>query len=84
MARAASVTARTSCPRAGGASSRSTSPTTPIAPATTPSRPKMGAARLPHVAEWIADADSSICAALAGQALQAVDRGQAQARVKAP
>jgi phosphoenolpyruvate-protein kinase (PTS system EI component) len=44
----------------------------------------VGAARLPHVAEWIADADTSRCAALAGQVLQAVNLEQAQARVKAP
>jgi phosphoenolpyruvate-protein kinase (PTS system EI component) len=44
----------------------------------------VGAARLPQVAEWIADADSSICAALASQALQAVNPGQAQTHVKAP
>jgi multiphosphoryl transfer protein len=42
----------------------------------------VGAARLPDVAEWITDADSSVCAALAGQALQAVNL--AQAHVKAP
>jgi multiphosphoryl transfer protein len=44
----------------------------------------VGAARLPDVAEWITDADSSVCAALAGQALQAVNLEQAQAHVKAP
>jgi phosphoenolpyruvate-protein kinase (PTS system EI component) len=42
----------------------------------------VGAARLPDVAEWITDADSSVCAALAGQALQTVNL--AQAHVKAP
>jgi phosphoenolpyruvate-protein kinase (PTS system EI component) len=44
----------------------------------------VGAARLPQVAEWIANADISTCAALAGQALQTVNREQAQAHVKAP
>jgi phosphoenolpyruvate-protein kinase (PTS system EI component) len=44
----------------------------------------VGAARLPQVAEWIADADISTCAALASQALQAVHQEQAQAHVKAP
>jgi multiphosphoryl transfer protein len=44
----------------------------------------VGAARLPEVAEWITAADSSVCAALACQALQAVSPGQVQAQVKAP
>ncbi|HEV2450799.1 MAG TPA: putative PEP-binding protein, partial [Streptosporangiaceae bacterium] len=44
----------------------------------------VGAARLPDVAEWITDADSSVCAALAGQALQVVNLEQAQGHVKAP
>ncbi len=44
----------------------------------------VGAARLPDVAEWIKDADSSVCAALAGEALQAVGPEEAQAHVKAP
>jgi phosphoenolpyruvate-protein kinase (PTS system EI component) len=43
----------------------------------------VGAARLPQVAEWIASADSSVCAALASQALQATTR-QAQAHLQAP
>jgi phosphoenolpyruvate-protein kinase (PTS system EI component) len=32
----------------------------------------VGAARLPDVAQWITSADTSVCAAMAGQALQAV------------
>jgi phosphoenolpyruvate-protein kinase (PTS system EI component) len=44
----------------------------------------VGAARLRDVAEWITGADTSICAAMAGQALHAVSPGQAQAHVKAP
>jgi phosphoenolpyruvate-protein kinase (PTS system EI component) len=40
----------------------------------------VGAARVPQVAEWIAGADSSVCAALAGRALQAA----APEQVKAP
>ena len=44
----------------------------------------VGAARLPDVAQWITGADSSVCAALADQALQAVNLEQAQAHVKAP
>jgi phosphoenolpyruvate-protein kinase (PTS system EI component) len=43
----------------------------------------VGAARLPHVAGWIAGADSSVCAALASQALQATP-WQAQAHLQAP
>ena len=43
-ARAAATTARTSSSRVPAASSRSAEPTTPIAPATTSSRPRMGAA----------------------------------------
>jgi phosphoenolpyruvate-protein kinase (PTS system EI component) len=43
----------------------------------------VGAARLPEVAEWIAAADSSVCAALAREALQAVSSEQVQAQVKA-
>jgi phosphoenolpyruvate-protein kinase (PTS system EI component) len=44
-------------------------------------RLSVGAARLPQVAEWIAGADSSACAALAGRALQAVPPEQAHLRV---
>jgi phosphoenolpyruvate-protein kinase (PTS system EI component) len=44
----------------------------------------VGAARLPQVAQWITAADSSVCAALACQALQAVSPEQLQAQVKAP
>jgi phosphoenolpyruvate-protein kinase (PTS system EI component) len=40
----------------------------------------VGAARVPQVGGWIAGADSSVCAALAGQALQAA----APEQVKAP
>jgi phosphoenolpyruvate-protein kinase (PTS system EI component) len=40
----------------------------------------VGAARLPDVAQWITSADTSVCAAMAGQALQAVSPEQ----VKAP
>jgi len=43
----------------------------------------VGAACLPHVAGWIAGADSSVCAALASQALQATP-WQAQAHLQAP
>jgi phosphoenolpyruvate---glycerone phosphotransferase subunit DhaL len=54
VARAASVTARTSSSRVPGASSRSAAPTTPIAPATVLSLDKIGAARpaSPTVASW--------------------------------
>jgi phosphoenolpyruvate-protein kinase (PTS system EI component) len=45
-------------------------------------RLSVGAARLPQVAEWIAGADSSACADLAAEALQAVTPGQAQAHLK--
>jgi phosphoenolpyruvate-protein kinase (PTS system EI component) len=44
----------------------------------------VGAARLPQVAEWITGADTSTCAAMAGQALQTLGPEQAQAQVKAP
>ena len=44
----------------------------------------VGAARLPQVAQWITAADSSACAALACQALQADSPEQLQAQVKAP
>ena len=44
----------------------------------------VGAARVPQVAEWIARADSSVCAALAGHALHATTPEQVQAHVKAP
>jgi len=44
----------------------------------------VGAARLRDVAEWITGADTSICAAMAGQALHGVSPEQAQAHVKAP
>jgi len=44
----------------------------------------VGAARLPQVAEWIAAADSSACAARAAEALQAVSPWLAQAHVEAP
>jgi len=44
-------------------------------------RLSVGPARLPQVAEWIAQADSSACAALAGRALQAVAPEQAHLRV---
>ena len=44
----------------------------------------VGAARVPQVAEWIARADSSVCAALAGHALHATTPEQARAHVKAP
>jgi phosphoenolpyruvate-protein kinase (PTS system EI component) len=44
----------------------------------------VGAARVPQVAGWIARADSSACAALAGRALQAATPEQVQAHVKAP
>jgi phosphoenolpyruvate-protein kinase (PTS system EI component) len=40
----------------------------------------VGAARLPQVAEWITAADSSVCAALAGHALQAVSPEQVNAQ----
>ena len=43
----------------------------------------VGAARVPQVAEWIARADSSVCAALAGHALHATTPEQVQAHVKA-
>jgi len=51
---AAPSTSRTSSSRASGASSLSAAPTTPIAPATTPSRDTMGAAipASPTVASW--------------------------------
>jgi len=39
----------------------------------------MGAARLPQVADWVATADSSVCAALARSALQAATAGRAGA-----
>jgi phosphoenolpyruvate-protein kinase (PTS system EI component) len=44
----------------------------------------VGAARLPQVAEWIAAADSSVCAALAAHTLQAPIPEQARAHVEAP
>jgi phosphoenolpyruvate-protein kinase (PTS system EI component) len=44
----------------------------------------VGAARLPQVAEWIADADAAECAALTRQALQVVTVDQARPQVKAP
>ena len=44
----------------------------------------VGAARVPQVAEWIARADSSVCAALAGHALHATTPEQVQAHVKTP
>jgi len=44
----------------------------------------VGAARVPQVAEWLAGADSSACAALAGHALQATTREPGQAPVRAP
>jgi multiphosphoryl transfer protein len=44
----------------------------------------LGAARLPQVAEWIAETDSSACAALAGRALQAATLEQVQAHLTAP
>jgi phosphoenolpyruvate-protein kinase (PTS system EI component) len=44
----------------------------------------VGAARVPQVAEWIAGADSSVCAAQAGHALRATTTEQVQAPVKAP
>ena len=44
----------------------------------------VGAARVPQVAEWIARADSSVCAALAGHALHATTPEQLRAHVKAP
>jgi phosphoenolpyruvate-protein kinase (PTS system EI component) len=44
----------------------------------------VGPARLPQVAEWIAGADSSACAALAAQALHAVTPERAQAHLKVP
>jgi phosphoenolpyruvate-protein kinase (PTS system EI component) len=39
----------------------------------------VGAARLPDVAQWITSADTSVCAAMAGQALQAVSPEQLKA-----
>jgi len=45
-------------------------------------RLSVGAARLPQVAGWIAEADSNACAALAHQALQAVTLEQVQAHLK--
>jgi phosphoenolpyruvate-protein kinase (PTS system EI component) len=47
-------------------------------------RLSVGAARLPQVAEWIAGADSSVCADLAAEALQAATLEQVQARLKTP
>jgi phosphoenolpyruvate-protein kinase (PTS system EI component) len=44
----------------------------------------VGAARLPQVAEWIADSDTARCAALADHALHAAVEDQVQAHVKAP
>jgi phosphoenolpyruvate-protein kinase (PTS system EI component) len=44
----------------------------------------VGAARLPQVAEWIASADTTECAALAGRALPAATDGSARAQVNAP
>ena len=44
----------------------------------------VGAARLPQVADWIAGADTSVCAALADQALHAATPEQARAHVEAP
>ena len=44
----------------------------------------VGAARVPKVAQWIAGADSSVCAALAGHALRATTPEQVRAHVKAP
>ena len=44
----------------------------------------VGAARVPQVAEWITAADSTVCAALACQALQAAGPEQAQVRVETP
>jgi phosphoenolpyruvate-protein kinase (PTS system EI component) len=44
----------------------------------------VGAARVPQVAEWIARADSSACAVLAGHALHATTPEQVRAHVKAP
>jgi phosphoenolpyruvate-protein kinase (PTS system EI component) len=44
----------------------------------------VGAARLPRVAAWIADSDTTACAALAGHALDATSAEQVQAHVKAP
>jgi hypothetical protein len=39
----------------------------------------VGAARLPDVAQWITSADTSVCAAMASQALQAVSPEQLKA-----
>jgi phosphoenolpyruvate-protein kinase (PTS system EI component) len=47
-------------------------------------RLSVGAARLPQVAEWIAETDSSACADLAAEALQAVTPEQAHAHLKVP
>ena len=44
-------------------------------------RLSVGAARLPQVAEWIAGADCSACAALAGRALRAAPLKQAHLKV---
>jgi phosphoenolpyruvate-protein kinase (PTS system EI component) len=44
----------------------------------------VGAARLPQVADCIATADTSVCAALAGSALRAASAGRVGAQVKAP
>jgi phosphoenolpyruvate-protein kinase (PTS system EI component) len=44
----------------------------------------VGAARVRQVAEWITAADSTVCAALACQALQAAGPEQAQVRVETP
>jgi phosphoenolpyruvate-protein kinase (PTS system EI component) len=44
----------------------------------------VGAASVSRVADWIATADTSVCAALAAGALQAAPAGQVGAQVKAP
>jgi phosphoenolpyruvate-protein kinase (PTS system EI component) len=44
----------------------------------------VGAARVAQVAEWITAADSTVCAALARQALQAAGPEQEQVRVETP
>jgi phosphoenolpyruvate-protein kinase (PTS system EI component) len=44
----------------------------------------VGAARLPQVAGWIASADTTECATLAGRALRAASGGQVRAQVNAP
>jgi phosphoenolpyruvate-protein kinase (PTS system EI component) len=47
-------------------------------------RLSVGAARVPQVAEWIAGADTAVCAALAGQALRSATPEQVRAHRNAP